>query len=44
MSWLKVQVNELLAVKLLEKRAHPFRACISASQEELQTWRLSAID
>jgi hypothetical protein len=38
-----VQVNKLLAVKVLEKHAHPFRACISASQEELQTWRCSAI-
>ena len=28
---------------LLKVIAYSFRACISASQEELQTWRLSAI-
>jgi hypothetical protein len=32
-----------LATKLLKRDADSFRAHVSATQEELQTWRLSAI-
>ena len=34
--------QQLAGVKLVGSNAYPFRACISATQEELQTWRLSA--
>jgi hypothetical protein len=32
-----------LAAKLLKSDSYSFRACISATQEKLQTWRLSLI-
>jgi hypothetical protein len=36
-------INKMLAVNLLKGNASPFRACISASQEELQTWGSAGI-
>jgi hypothetical protein len=43
MSWPKSASQQLLVANLLISDAYVFRACISASQEELQTRHLSAI-
>jgi hypothetical protein len=40
---LKTEADRLLAINLMERNGYWFRACISATQEELQTLRLSAI-
>jgi hypothetical protein len=41
---LKAEVDRPLAINLVKRNGHWFRAWISATQEELQTWRLPAID
>jgi hypothetical protein len=38
---LKAEVDRPLAINLVTRNGYWFRACILASQEELQTWRLS---